>query len=178
MRLSTAAWPQEEEPSLWVRCECKARLKGLLHCGKMGTKCFESTIAKGIQIRCLTSLLLAQRPLALFNTRTQNAFTKRWIAVRNINPQSPDTSTDWTDIVGSICILFSLVCFMLSVQSKLPWREEILLIRHWFFIPWALTALGPFFAKDSVHCNIIKALYRCSVCVIWNFFNQFSQWNP
>src|SRR6266700_5039676 len=119
MRLSTATWPQEEEPSLRVRCEFKARLKGFLHSRKMGTKRFESTIVKGVQIRCLTSLLLAQRSLALFNTGTENAFTKRWIAVRNTDPQSSGASTGRTDIVGSKCFLFSLVRFTLRVQSKL-----------------------------------------------------------
>src|SRR5947209_18760390 len=109
MRLSTATWSQEEEPSLWVSCECNTRLKGFLHSGKTGVKRVEGTVAKGIQIRCLMSLLLAQRPLALFNAGTQDAFAKGWVAVGNIDPQSPGTSTDRADTARSTRDLLSLV---------------------------------------------------------------------
>src|SRR5437660_10068198 len=103
MSLSTATWPQEEEPSLRVCCECNTRLKGFLHSGEMVTKRFQCAVSKGIQIRCLTPLLLTQRPLALFDTGTQDAFAEGWIAVPNIDPQSSGPSTDWTDMAGSAC---------------------------------------------------------------------------
>src|SRR6266567_4859773 len=118
MRLATATWSQEQEPSLWVRCECNTRLKGFLHSGKTGVKRFEGTVAEGIQICCLTSLLSAQGHLTLFNAGTQDAFAKGWVAVRNIDPQSPCTSAGRTDTAGSRCVLFSLVSFTLRVQSN------------------------------------------------------------
>src|SRR5258708_21314098 len=109
MCLSIAPWSSEEEPSLGVRCEFGTCLKGFLHSGKMGVKRFEGTVAEGIQIRRLTSLLPAQGYLLLFNTGTLDTFAKGWIAVRNIDPQSPGTSTDRTDTAGSTCVLFSFV---------------------------------------------------------------------
>src|SRR5713226_9350012 len=118
MRLPTATWPREEEPSLRVRREFNTRPKGFLHSGRMGVKRFEGTVTKGIQVRCFTSLLLAQRHLPLFNTGTQDAFAKGWIAVRNIDPQSPGTSTDRTDTAGSTCVLFSFIRFTLRGQSN------------------------------------------------------------
>src|SRR5258708_11442226 len=119
MRLSAATWPCEEKPSLRVRREINTRLKGFLHSGKTGIKGFEGTVAESIQIRCLASLLLAQSHLPIFNTGTQDAFAKGWIAVGNIDPQSSCSSADRADGIGCTCVLFSFVRLTLRAQSNL-----------------------------------------------------------
>src|SRR6266702_5812201 len=104
---------------------CYTDSNGFLHSRNAIIERFEGAIAKGLDIRCLTELLLEQDFLPIFQTGTQDAFPKGRIAVRNINSQPFCAFTDRTDAIRSIHVSFAFVFF--RTQSNLSMRGRNLL---------------------------------------------------